>query len=78
MDDTIKIIRSLVILSTDGLLFDEINKLYKEEVGEPVPFKQYGFATLREFLRSSGEFVPVKSAVGTKVMAKVIICNDVS
>lgn len=70
MDVVIKLIRSLIISSSDGLLIEDIDKLYKEDVGEPVPFRKFGYDSLAEFLRSSGQFVPKKTQYGTKVKAK--------
>lgn len=71
MDVVIKLIRSLLITSPDGLLIAEINKSYKEDMGEPVPFRQFGFENLSDFLRSSGQFVAKKTDTGLRVMAKV-------
>lgn len=70
MDVVIKLIRSLIISSSDGLLIEDIDKLYKEDVGESVPFRKFGYDSLAEFLRSSGQFVPKKTQYGTKVKAK--------
>lgn len=71
MDVVIKLIRSLLITSPDGLLIAEINRMYKEDMGEPVPFRQHGFENLSDFLRSSGQFVAKKTDTGLRVMAKV-------
>lgn len=75
MDVVIKLIRSLTISSSDGLLIEDIDKLYKEDVGESVPFRKFGYDSLVEFLKSSGQFVPKRTQYGTKVMAKT---TDVS
>lgn len=71
MNSTIKVIRSLLITSSDGLLVRQINKEYLEEVGEPIPFGKFGFSTLSDFLRSSNQFVGTKTADGIKVTARI-------
>lgn len=70
MDETIKLIRSLMNLH-GGLLIQEINSEYMQDVGEPVPFKKFGFNTLEEFLKSTGQFTAQRTAAGLKVAAKV-------
>lgn len=70
MDETIKLIRSLMILH-GGLLIQEINSEYMQDVGEPVPFKKFGFTTLEEFLKSTGQFTAQRTAAGLKVSAKL-------
>lgn len=72
MDDSIKVIKSLITASSGGgLLIKDINKEYKEEVGKSVPFNEFGFATLAEFLRSTNEFSATKTEHGLKVTVKI-------
>lgn len=70
MDEAVKLIRSLLVVSNDGLLIQQINKEYRNEVGEWIPFKKFGFNTLEEFLRASGEFTGKKTVAGTIVSVK--------
>lgn len=72
MDDALKVIKSLITTSSDGgLLVNEITKEYKEMVGKPVPFQEFGFKTLTDFLRSTNEFSGIKTANGIKVTVKI-------
>lgn len=71
MDETVKVIRSLLLLERGGLTLDELNKEYKSELGETVPFKKFGFDTLQAFLRSTDQFRAIKTLNGLKIMAKV-------
>lgn len=67
-----KLIRSLLISSSDGLLIQDIDNVYREHIGERIPLKMFGFNTIEEFLRASGQFIPTKTAAGIKVTAKMI------
>lgn len=68
-DTVIKVIRSLVI-SSDDADFRTIIKDYREEAGEPIPFRKFGYASLEAFLRASSEFILIETANGIKVSAK--------
>ncbi|XP_055317472.1 mucin-2-like [Sitodiplosis mosellana] len=70
MDESVKLIRSLLNLH-GGLLIHEINNEYMKDVGKPVPFNSFGFNTLEEFLKSTGQFTATRSAAGLKVTAKL-------
>lgn len=70
MDETVKILRSLMNLH-GGLLVQEIDKEYKNDVGESVPFRRYGFESLIDFLRSTGQFTATKTMAGLKISAKL-------
>lgn len=72
MDDTLKVIKSLITASSDGgLLVKEINEEYKEMVGKPIPLQEFGFNTLADFLRSTNEFSGTKTPNGIKVTIKI-------
>lgn len=72
MDDALKVIKSLLTTSSNGgLLVNEINKEYKEMVGKPIPFREHGFATLADFLRSTNQFKGTKTANGIEVTIKI-------
>lgn len=72
MDDALKVIKSLLTTSSDGgMLVNEITKEYKEMVGKPIPFREHGFATLTDFLRSTNQFSGTKTANGIKVTIKI-------
>lgn len=68
-DVVIKVIRSLVI-STDNADFRTIIKDYREEEGELIPFRRFGYSSLEEFLRASGEFILAETSNGIQVMVK--------
>lgn len=70
MDETVKILRSLMNLH-GGLLVQEIDEEYKNDVGESVPFKRFGFENLIDFLRSTGQFTATKTMAGLKISAKL-------
>lgn len=71
MEEAVKLIRSILITSTDGLLYHEINSEYRDMVGEQIPFKKFGFNSLEEFLRTSGQFMPKKTEAGIRVLPKI-------
>lgn len=72
MDDALKVIKSLLTTSSDGgLLVKEINNEYKEMVGTSIPFQEFGFTTLTDFLRSTNEFSGTKTANGIRVSIKI-------
>lgn len=72
MDDSIKVIKSLLTTSSNGgLLVNEITKEYKEMVGKPIPYQEHGFTTLAEFLRSTNQFNGTRTASGIMVTIKI-------
>lgn len=66
----IAIIRSLIDSSSKQMLVQDVNRDYNEEVGEPIPFRKFGFGTLVEFLKASNQFNGTKTAAGIVVTSK--------
>lgn len=71
MDDAIKLIKSLLTTTIGGVLVSDLNRDYKEMVGKPIPFREFGFDTLADFLRSTNQFSGTKTANGIKVTIKI-------
>lgn len=64
----IKIIRSLVI-SSDDCDYRTLTRDYRDEMGEPIPFRRLGYGSLDDFLRASGEFRLVETSSGVRISA---------
>lgn len=72
MDEAVKVIKSLLTTASNGgLLVNEINKEYREMVGNAIPFREFGFATLTDFLRSTDQFNGQKTPNGIMVVPKL-------
>lgn len=56
MDRTINIIRALVNSNKAESSVSDIIRDYRGVEGGPIPFRKYGYDTLEEFLKSSGQF----------------------
>ena len=52
----IKVIRSIVQSRKDPMPINDITRDFKALEGTLVPYKKFGYQTLEEFLRCSGEF----------------------
>ena len=55
-DEAVLVIRSLVIIKKGLTTLREISSEYRDMEGEQIPFKQFGFRSAEDFLRSSGQF----------------------
>lgn len=71
VDIVVKVLRSLLIASRDGLSERQLRREYKEFEGTEIPYKNLGFSTLSDFLHSSDEFVLRTTNDGMHVQAKL-------
>lgn len=71
VDIVVKALRSLLIASRDGLSERQLRREYKEFEGTDIPYKNFGFNRLLDFLSSSNEFVLRTTNEGMHVQAKL-------
>ena len=59
LDETKKIIRSLLISAKQGLFVEQLDRDYKSQKGTPIPYSDYGHSTLESFLCSIPDVIRI-------------------
>ncbi len=66
MESLKKIIRSVLITLRNGLTESELEMYYKHLLGQSIPFKEHGFQTLQELLKSMPGVCVIESETGSQ------------
>lgn len=66
----VKTIRAILLPEKNGLPLRHIIKEFRELVGTMIPYQQFGYNSLDQFLEGSNEFYFLQTLDGPKVIAK--------
>lgn len=69
--DVVKTLRSLLNSAQNGLSTNQLMRDYREMEGHPVPFREFGFNSLNDFLIKTNEFELMSTVNGPHVFAKL-------
>lgn len=69
--DVVKTLRSLLNSTQNGLVERQLWRDFREMEGYAVPFKEFGFRTFVDFLKSTNEFELINTQDGYHIRAKL-------
>lgn len=69
--DVVKTLRGLLNSSQNGLMEKQLMRDYREMEGHVIPYQQFGFRSLIQFLEASNEFDLTNTRDGVHIRAKL-------